>query len=63
MKKAKSSERCWHCLKNRKSYREPQSLGSAGGERVPLALAPEETEEDLGGPISKNEQLFCSKRQ
>lgn len=63
LKEAKSPERGWHCLKNKKRYREMQSVGSAGGERVPLALAHEEAEEDLGGPISKTEQPFCSKMQ
>lgn len=53
LKETKSLERCWHCIKNKVRFRGTQSLGSAQ----------EVAEQGLGGPVSKNRQLFCSKRQ
>lgn len=57
LKEAKSPERCWHCLKTKKRCRETQSLGSAGNERMPLVLAQEVAEEDLGGAHLQNQAV------
>lgn len=48
LKETKSLERCWHCIKNKVRFRGRQSLGSAGDEKMPLALAQEVAEQGLG---------------